>query len=53
MLSTLERAIILEHAAIFGAIPDNVLAAVAATVAEVELAAGEQLFAQGDLGREM
>ena len=53
MLSTLERVLILKHAAIFGSIPDNVLAAVAATVQEVELEAGEQIFAKGDLGKEM
>lgn len=53
MLSTLERVLILKHAAIFGSIPDNVLAAVAATVEEVELEAGDQLFAKGDLGKEM
>lgn len=53
MLSTLERVLILKHAAIFGSIPDNVLAAVAAAVHEVELEAGEQIFAKGDLGKEM
>lgn len=53
MLSTLERVLILKHAAIFGSIPDNVLAAVAATVHEAELEPGEQIFAKGDLGKEM
>ena len=53
MLSTLERVIILKGASIFGAIPDDLLATVAATVEEVPLRAGDRVFAKGDLGQEM
>ena len=53
MLSTVERVIILKSASIFGAVPDNLLAAVAVTAEEVALRAGDPLFAKGDLGQEM
>lgn len=53
MLSILERVIILKSAGIFAAVPDKLLAAVAAAADEVLLRRGEQLFAKGDLGQEL
>lgn len=53
MLSTLERVIILKSASIFGAVPDNLLAAVADAAKEISLQDGEVLFAKGDLGQEL
>ncbi len=43
----------LRRASIFAATPDNVLAAVADAVEEVQLAPNQQLFAKGDRGTSM
>jgi CRP/FNR family transcriptional regulator, cyclic AMP receptor protein len=43
----------LRRAGIFAAAPDNVLAAVADAVQEVQLAPNQQLFAKGDRGTSM
>jgi HEAT repeat protein len=50
MLSTLEKVIILKAADLFSGTPDEVLAEVAAVACEVELKAGETIFAKGDPG---
>ncbi|MCP9817643.1 cyclic nucleotide-binding domain-containing protein [Synechococcus sp. GreenBA-s] len=43
----------LRRTSIFASTPDNVLAAVADAVEEVQLAPSQQLFAKGDLGTSM
>lgn len=48
MLSTIERVLALKATRLFGALPDDTLAGLAAVLTEVELPAGEQLFAQGE-----
>ncbi len=48
VLSTIERVLALKATHLFGALPDDTLAGLAAVLTEVELSAGEQLFARGD-----
>ena len=43
----------LKRASIFASTPDNVLAAVADALQEVQLAPNQQLFAKGDFGTSM
>ena len=50
MLSTIEKVAILTTVGIFAATPDDVLAAVAPLLDQVDLNAGETLFDKGDLG---
>jgi CRP-like cAMP-binding protein len=50
MLSTIERILALKRAGMFGETPGPVLADVARLCEEVELAAGEQVFAKGEPG---
>jgi CRP-like cAMP-binding protein len=50
MLSTLEKVIILKGTSIFGEVPDEALAEVAALLEPVELAPDQPLFAKGEPG---
>lgn len=53
MLSTIEKVLILKTVNIFASVPDDVLAAVAGAVEEMEVAANGTVFAKGDLGQAM
>ena len=53
MLSTIEKVLILKTVNIFASVPDDVLAAVAGAVDEMEVAANGTVFAKGDLGQAM
>ena len=53
MLSTIEKVIILKTVGVFGQLDDPVLAEVAGLLEEEEVAAGETIFAEGDLGTSM
>lgn len=53
VLSTLERVMILKTVSIFARTPDDVLAAVAAILDEVDVRAGDTIFEQGDPGSSM
>lgn len=48
MPSIVERVLLLKQAALFGRMPDDVLASVAEQLRDLELAAGRPLFARGD-----
>ncbi len=50
MLSTMEMVLILKTVSIFQGTPDRVLAEVAGCLDQLELQAGEPLFAKGDIG---
>lgn len=50
MLLTIEKVLILKTVGIFGRVPDTILVEVASLLEEMELAAGETLFDEGDLG---
>jgi len=50
MLTTIEKVILLKDADLFAETPDELLAEVAGLLTEVELAAGESVFAKGDAG---
>jgi hypothetical protein len=50
-LSTIEKVIVLKAVTIFAETPDDVLAAVAAILEEVEVEAGERIFEKGEIGR--
>jgi hypothetical protein len=51
MLSTIEMVLILKTVSIFQGTPDRVLAEVAGYLDQLELQAGEPLFAKGDIGK--
>lgn len=51
--ATVERVLLLRNVGIFASTPGDVLAQLALDIVEVELAAGETLFSQGDLGTSM
>ena len=53
MLSTIERVLILKTVGVFARLDDPLLAEVAALLEEEEVAAGETVFAEGDLGTSM
>ncbi len=53
MLTVLEKLFVLKSVAIFGALPDDLLLEVAAILHEEQRAAGELVFAKGDLGTSM
>jgi len=53
MLSTLEKVMTLKTVSIFAATADMVLVEIAAILSELEVRAGEQIFAQGDMGTSM
>jgi CRP-like cAMP-binding protein len=50
MLSTIEKVLILKHVDVFQQTPDDVLADIAALLAEIEVAGGETIFHKGDMG---
>lgn len=50
MLSTIEKVLILKHVDVFQQTPDDVLADIAALLAELEVAAGDTIFRKGALG---
>jgi hypothetical protein len=50
MLSTIEKVILLKDVDLFSEMPDELLAEVASLLTEVELAAGQMVFAKGDSG---
>jgi CRP-like cAMP-binding protein len=50
MLSTIEKVILLKDVDLFSEMPDELLAEVASLLTEVELAAGQMVFAKGDNG---
>ncbi|GGG53283.1 cyclic nucleotide-binding domain-containing protein [Hymenobacter glacieicola] len=49
-ISAAERVAVLQHTALFAATPANVLSSIVPIMKEVEFAAGQQIFAKGDLG---
>ncbi|SDY71200.1 cyclic nucleotide-binding domain-containing protein [Hymenobacter psychrophilus] len=49
-VSAADRVAVLQRTALFAATPANVLSAIVPIMQEVSLAAGQQIFAQGDLG---
>lgn len=53
MLLTVERVLLLSGANIFAELPGQVLAELSASFEEVELPAGEDVFAKGDYGASM
>ena len=53
MLSTIEKVLTLKHVDVFQQTPDDVLADVAALLAEIEVAAGETIFHKGELGESL
>jgi ATP:ADP antiporter, AAA family len=53
VLSTIEKVLILKTVNIFASVPDDILAAVAGAVEEVEVPANATVFAKGDLGQAM
>lgn len=53
MLSTIEKVLILKTVNIFASVPDDVLAAVAGAVEEMDVPANATVFAKGDLGQAM
>src|SRR3954466_10264138 len=50
VLSTIEKVLALKATRLFGVLPDDTLAGLAAILTEVGLPAGEQLFARGERG---
>ena len=50
MLLTIERVAIMKSVDMFAETPDRILASVARIIEEVELAAGESLFREGETG---
>ena len=50
MLTTIEKVILLKDADLFAETPDELLAEVAGLLTEVELSAGDPVFAKGDTG---
>ena len=53
MLFTIERVLILKTVGMFAGTPDSLLAEIAALLEEIELPAGESLFAKNDLAHSM
>ncbi|HEV2124764.1 MAG TPA: cyclic nucleotide-binding domain-containing protein [Chloroflexota bacterium] len=53
MLLTIEKVLLLKHVQMFADTPDQSLASVAAALDEVELAAGDVLLRQGEIGAAM
>ncbi|WP_242478938.1 cyclic nucleotide-binding domain-containing protein [Hymenobacter lapidiphilus] len=52
-VSAADRVAVLQRTALFAATPPNVLSAIVPIMQEVPLAAGQQIFAQGDLGNSL
>ncbi len=50
MLSTIEKVILLKDVELFAEMPDELLAEVASLLTEIELVAGQSIFAKGDSG---